>query len=647
MRAERFRQIRNLFDAALERPSDARHAYVREACQGDEELLVEVGRLLAAHGEPTAWIDAAMLGQSRPRLEGRQVGAYEILRQLGEGGMGTVYLAARSDDTDRAPVALKIVRPESLTDEVLRRFKREREILEALDHPNIARVLDGGTTEDGIPYLVMDYVDGQPIDAYCDSQHLDLNARLNLFRDVCEAVHYAHARRIVHRDLKPANILVTSSGVVKLLDFGISKLAVGGPEGPTCLTRSDLLLMTPEYASPEQVSGLAVTPASDVYALGVILYELLTGRRPYRLKSRILREIVRVICDEPPTRPSTLVAQRAEDGAATIETIGKDRAASPAELKRLLSGNIDAILLKTLEKDPAQRYRSARQLSEELSLHLQGQTIEARRHQVMDAAGRFFSASLWPLTLMAALGLLVYTGVLVIPREVLTSLAAIGMLLVGAYPLAVYALGREATRRTYRNLARIVPGAAVAGGVAVWLMRMSDVPGNPRASIRLLILLSLIPFLVIFVWCANVLSRWRGRERLGPVVLELSPRSNRKFLWVFAMSQLALGLMFGWMAWKKREPALLVIILFMVPLHTVIYVTRPEIRQCGFLGRPWTDVISYSWESGAGKLGENAFILHLRFRTFWGPRTAEIGILREHRERIQSLLEQQLSEWPS
>ena len=231
MQAERFRQIRNLFDATLERGQESRNAFLQEACQGDEELLMEVGKLLAAHGEPTAWIDESVLGEPAPRLEGRRIGPYEILRQLGEGGMGSVYLAGRADGAYRRVVALKIVRPAAATTEVLRRFQREREILASLDHPNIARITDGGTTDDGLPYLVMDYIEGETIDAYCDHHRLDLKARLKLFRDVCSAVQYAHDHHVVHRDLKPTNVLVTREGVVKLLDFGIAKLSGSEPEG--------------------------------------------------------------------------------------------------------------------------------------------------------------------------------------------------------------------------------------------------------------------------------------------------------------------------------------------------------------------------------------------------------------------------------
>ena len=251
MKAERFRQIRNLFDATMERDPDGRGAFLREACQGDDELLNEVGGLLAAHGEPAPWIDQAGQGLQPPRLEGRHIGPYEVLRQLGAGGMGAVYLAVRADGAFRKTVALKIVHAGAASQEVLRRFQREREILASLDHPNIARIIDGGTSPEGLPYLVMDHVEGEPIDSYCDRHRVDLQARLKLFRDVCGAVHYAHEHHVVHRDLKPNNILVNGDGVVKLLDFGIAKLNSTEPDGATMLTLTGMCLMTPEYASPE------------------------------------------------------------------------------------------------------------------------------------------------------------------------------------------------------------------------------------------------------------------------------------------------------------------------------------------------------------------------------------------------------------
>ncbi|MGH9650379.1 MAG: serine/threonine-protein kinase, partial [Terriglobales bacterium] len=400
---ERFRQIRNLFEAALERDAATRSSFLAEACQGDEPLRDEVGRLLTAHEKGAALLDRGavrpeLLTGEAGKMEGRRIDHYEILRELGRGGMGSVYLAVRTDDVYRKPVAFKVVRPEAGNREVIERFRREREILASLDHPNLARLLDGGTTPEGLPYFVMDYVEGQPIDTYCDERQLNIAERLKLFRPVCAAVEYAHGRGVVHRDLKPANVLVTADGVIKLLDFGIAKLLrTDGDEATAYLTRTGMHLMTPEYASPEQVRGEAVGRASDIYALGVILYELLTGHRPYRMRSRLIHEVVRVICEEEPTQPSTAVTEveqrlAGEDDkpvAVTPQTVSRTRAATPAGLRRQLSGDPDKIILKALRKERAQRYPTAEAFAEDLRRHLDGLPVLAQGESVVYRAGKF------------------------------------------------------------------------------------------------------------------------------------------------------------------------------------------------------------------------------------------------------------------
>jgi serine/threonine protein kinase len=296
--------------------------------------------------------------------------------------MGTVYRAVRDDDAFRKEVALKVVQ-RGLTSEYHReRFRQERQILAALDHPNVARLLDGGTTEDGRPYLVMEAVSGEPIDSYCARGNLALRERLELFRLVCAAVQYAHQNLIVHRDLKPANILVTLEGSPKLLDFGIAKLLP--PEHGSPATVTEFRALTPYYASPEQLRGDPITTASDVYSLGVLLYELLVGRRPFALEGRSTDEVIRLVCEAEPLRPSTAARKGATvpdasgatlDGAAPTRTGGGEPG---LRLARQLRGDLDVIVLKALRKEPARRYGSALELAEDIRRYLTGLPIRAR-----------------------------------------------------------------------------------------------------------------------------------------------------------------------------------------------------------------------------------------------------------------------------
>ncbi len=301
---------------------------------------------------------------------GRRVGPYRIEKLLGYGGMGSVYLASREDDYEQQ-VALKWVREDSDNAEIVSRFYAERQILAHLVHPGIARLLDGGTSADGRPYLAMEFVDGEPIDTYCEKNHLSIDQRLRLFRKVCVAVHFAHQNLVVHRDLKPSNILVTADGNPRLLDFGIAKLL--RPELPHASAAATLpgqSPMTPAYASPEQLRAEPITTASDIYALGVLLYRLLAARPPYRLEGKGYHEVLQLICFEYPTRPSEAVLG------------GEDRRpAGPGERRwaQKLSGDLDSIVLKAMRKEPEQRYGSAAELSEDISRHLEGQPVQARQ----------------------------------------------------------------------------------------------------------------------------------------------------------------------------------------------------------------------------------------------------------------------------
>jgi tetratricopeptide (TPR) repeat protein len=369
-----------------------------------------VKRLLAAQGKTFPVLDSASALSSVRRVKeaaaaGQVIGSYRIVREIGRGGMGAVYLAERVDRAFEKRVAIKILRSPGATPEVIRRFQQERQILASLDHPNIARLLDGGSTSQGLPYFVMEYVEGQPITDYCNQRGLTVAARLKLFETVCSAVQTAHQKLIVHRDIKPGNILVAADGGVKLLDFGIAKLVGPSTEDTLLFTHQDVRPMTPDYASPEQIQGQPVTTATDVYQLGVVLYELLTGRRPYQDRKRALHEVARAICEEEPTRAS--------DAAHTASVqISEAREGTPAKLSRRLKGDIDNILLKALQKEPDRRYRSVEQFAADLRNHLEGRSVSARPDTLAYRATRFVRRNKVAAGLTAAAALLLIGGFL-------------------------------------------------------------------------------------------------------------------------------------------------------------------------------------------------------------------------------------------
>lgn len=395
-RDDRRQRLKELFEQAHDLPADRRQTWLREACAGEPDLRVELESLLEAEDRAGDFLEGHALGSTevaetvldatRRALEtdwtGRRIGPYRVVRELGRGGMGVVYLAARDDDTYEKLVAIKLVQGQLTSPALIERFSEERKILAGLDHVNIARLLDAGTTDEGLPYVVMEHVAGRPIDQYCREQRLAMRQRLELFRTVCDAVQYSHRRLVVHRDIKAGNILVTAEGVPKLLDFGIAKLVETG-ESALAVTRTLVRAMTPESASPEQVRGEVVTVASDVYSLGALLYRLLTEQSPYASRPRTEVEIVRAICEEQPPRPSEVAAK--------------------AELR----GDLDLITLKALRKEPERRYASARDLGEDVARYLGGFPVQARpdtlgyrtsrfvrRHRAMVAAGVLLAASL-------------------------------------------------------------------------------------------------------------------------------------------------------------------------------------------------------------------------------------------------------------
>lgn len=383
MTPERLQRIEELFLYASDLPEAERTAFLDAECAGDGDLRREIEFLLREEDATeapfaTLIMDAAesLADGDREALAGRRVGAYRITKPIGQGGMAEVFLAVRDDDQYQQSVAVKLIRRGMVTSAMLTRFRHERQILASLNHPNIARLLDGGTTGDGLPYFVMEYIDGQPITSYCDERRLSVKQRLRLFRAVCGAVQHAHRNLIVHRDLKPSNILVTEDGAPKLLDFGIAKL-LSPSMSATALTLAQtapsVRLMTPHYASPEQVRGEPVTTATDVYALGAVLYELLTGATPHRFRDGSFTEIERVICEQEIERPSAAVKQPE----------------APARLRRELKGDLDNIVLMALRKESERRYQSVEQLSEDIRRYLEGRPVQARTDALGYRAGKF------------------------------------------------------------------------------------------------------------------------------------------------------------------------------------------------------------------------------------------------------------------
>ncbi|HEY3453526.1 MAG TPA: protein kinase [Bryobacteraceae bacterium] len=331
---------------------------------------------------PTLAEETANYAADSPdRLIGRIIGPYRIAAEIGRGGMGSVYRALRIDGEFEAAVAIKIVRHGMNSDLVLSRFRTERQIQAKLGHPNIARLLDGGTTSDGLTYFVMESIEGLPLTKYCDSRQLSITERLKLFRKVCDAVSYAHQNLIVHRDLKPDNILVTADGTPKLLDFGIAKI-LDVPTDGSQPTMTMVRMGTPAYSSPEQILGEPVGVATDVYSLGIILYELLTGKRPYRLDSLGWEESARVVCERDATRPSSVISSKADSPEET-EQISFARRTTVDGLRKRLAGDLDNIVSVALRKEPSRRYRSVDRLSEEIQNHLEGRPVQARGDSIV------------------------------------------------------------------------------------------------------------------------------------------------------------------------------------------------------------------------------------------------------------------------
>jgi len=413
----RWEEAKRLFDAALAIEASARDQYLREACNGDDELLAEIRSLLSWHDADEGFLEApaarvaefSLMAASAADMLGRSLGTWRIVDVIGHGGMGVVYRAERADASFQRTAAIKVVRPGTDLTQIVERFRIERETLAALDHPNIARVLDGGTTDEGYPYFVMELVDGIPIDRYCDQQRLSIGARLKLFLQVCAGVQYAHENLVVHRDIKPDNILVGKDGTPKLLDFGVAKILSQDAHPNERMPIPATWLMTPDYASPEQLDGRPSTTSTDVYSLGVLLHVLLTGVRPYHLTGTTAASIREQL------QAAVLIAPRlrAYEGEAAYER-ATQRSTTPARLAARLAGDLDAIVMRALGRTPSSRYSSVEQLVNDLERHRTSYPIAARQNERGYVARAFIKRHHVALGVSIGVAFIIIAGVMAV-----------------------------------------------------------------------------------------------------------------------------------------------------------------------------------------------------------------------------------------
>jgi serine/threonine-protein kinase len=402
MDSQRWQVLQEIFETAIELPPQQRDAYLKNACEGDRILYDEIIAMMEADSTRNSLLDRPIQENFSSLTEidrtDKRIGPYQIIKEIGSGGMGAVYLAKRVDGQFEQQVALKLIKPGMHSGDIINRFGHERQILAQLQHPNIASLLDGGMSDDGMPYFSMEYVSGMPIDTYCDHHNLSIEQRIKLFITVCQTVQYAHNNLIIHRDLKPGNIFITDNGTVKLLDFGIAKV-FSEEQDVSGLTRTGTYAMTPEYSAPEQIRHHRVTTATDVYTLGLILYELLTGNRPYNFKSSSLLDIERIITDTKPDRPSSLIKKIQNNSYSekddSLKTIGRYRQLSPDRLRKKLIGDLDNICMLALNKEPERRYGSANQFGSDLERYLKGLPVRARKESVSYRMQKFVRRHRW------------------------------------------------------------------------------------------------------------------------------------------------------------------------------------------------------------------------------------------------------------
>ncbi|MBA2621045.1 MAG: serine/threonine protein kinase [Acidobacteria bacterium] len=419
METGKWQKVKDVFLEVLEKPQKERADFLAKICGDDFELRAEAEKLLAAHFEAESFIEkpvfevATVFKSNGGAQTEKRFGHYKIIREIGAGGMGVVFLAERDDGEFSQQVAVKIVRQTLADSELINRFKRERQILALLNHPNIANLLDGGIGENGLPFLAMEYVEGEPITTFVERENLSVEDRLKLFLKVCAGVAHAHRNLIVHRDIKPSNVFVTGDGNPKLLDFGLAKLLSDSLDHEATPEQSILRAMTPAYASPEQMRGEKITTASDIYSLGVLLYELLSGERPFHLKNQNFDEAMRVVCESEPTLPSDAVTDRHNyttgeigGGQTADERDYKSRVANHNPQK--LRGDLDNIVLTAMRKEPERRYPTVEKFAEDIERHLQGLPVRARPNTFSYRAEKFIKRN----RLSVAAGLLIIFSLL-------------------------------------------------------------------------------------------------------------------------------------------------------------------------------------------------------------------------------------------
>ncbi len=425
MDSARWINVKDIFNKAVALNEAAREKYLSEVCTGDEELKKEVISLLNSFETSGDFLDNPdnILEQdnqtSKDPYLNKKISSYNLERLIAAGGMGFVYLGVRSDGEFTQKVAVKLIKNNFTSEYLLHRFQNERQTLANLNHPYIANLLDGGTTQEGIPYFIMEFIDGVPIDKYCDYNNLSIKERLEIFIKICSAVSYAHKNLIVHRDLKPSNILVTKDGNPKLLDFGIAKILNQDNPLAADQTQTAVWNLTPDYASPEQVKGENITTSSDVYSLGVLLYKLLSGHHPYKIDSYLPNEITKIVCNTEPEKPSTIIfsGEKSSDEKDNLfqsspEQISKMRKAGIDKISKILSGDLDNIVLMALRKEHERRYSTVEQFAEDINRYLRGLPVIARSDTIKYRAAKFIQRHKFGVSAFLIIFLLLITGII-------------------------------------------------------------------------------------------------------------------------------------------------------------------------------------------------------------------------------------------